>query len=233
MRKTVMFVVTSHSDLGETGAKTGAWLEELAAPYYIVEAAGLATRIASPAGTAQLDPVSVEAPWLLAAGERFLADEEAMSKLERPERIDEVDAAGIDAVFLVGGTGTVWDFPTHTALGALLTELAANDRPIAAICHGVSGLLPARTADGAPLVQGRRLTSFSNAEEAMLELETVVPLLAETALCEQGARYSCAAPFEAHVVEDGLLLTGQNPASAAGLADRLVARLTGRADPLG
>lgn len=226
MRKTVLFVVTSHSDLGNTGSKTGAWLEELAAPYAAFEEAGFDTLIASTrGGSAPLDPASVAAPWLTPTGETFLADTAAMAKLADSLPVSSVDVRRIDVVFLVGGTGTMWDFPGSAELGGLLSAMAAAGKPVAAVCHGVAGLLAARAPDGEPLVKGRRLTCFSNEEERMLEYDKIVPLLAETSLTDQGAIFECAAPFETHVVRDGVLFTGQNPASARPLADAVISSL--------
>lgn len=226
MRKTVLFVVTSHADLGDTGAKTGVWLEELAAPYAAFEEAGFDTLIASTrGGPAPLDPASTAAPWLTPTGETFLADNAAMAKLADSLPVGAVDAGRIDAIFLVGGTGTMWDFPDSVELGALLSAMAAAGKPVAAVCHGVAGLMAARTPDGRPLVKDRRLTCFSNEEERMLEYDKIVPLLAETGLTAQGAIFECAPPFEAHVVRDDMLFTGQNPASARPLAEAIIAAM--------
>ncbi|MFZ5707969.1 MAG: type 1 glutamine amidotransferase domain-containing protein [Pseudomonadota bacterium] len=226
MTRTILFALTGQGDLGQTGAKTGVWLEELAAPYQMLSAAGFDILFATPGGKpAQLDPASLEEPWLQPAGHWFRAQKQALAQLEAPLDLANVVASRIDAIFLVGGTGTLWDFPGCRPLGALASTLLAENRPVAAICHGVVGLLTATAADGQPLAAGKSLTCFSNEEEAMLEYDKLVPLLAETELVAQGALYSKAAPFEAHVVEDGLLITGQNPASAGPLAKALLARL--------
>jgi putative intracellular protease/amidase len=226
MTKTILFVLTGQADFGDTGAKTGVWLEELATPYRLFDKAGYDILFGTPGGVpAPLDPASLEEPWLLPAGHWFLGQPTAMAKLEKPVDLAEVDAGRLAAIFLVGGTGTLWDFPGSTALGKLATDLHAADKPVAAICHGVVGLMTATAADGSPLVRGRAITCFSNEEEAMLEYDRLVPLLAETALVEQGANYRRAAPFEAMVVEDGNLITGQNPASAEPLAAALLKRL--------
>ncbi len=223
MRKTVLFVVTSTADLGSTGAKTGAWLEELAAPYAVFEDAGFQSLIASTAGgAAPLDPASLEKPWITPKGERFLTDPQARAKMDGSHPVGSITAAEVDAVFVVGGTGTMWDFPHSAELGNLLTDVHALGKPVAAVCHGVVALLTAKDAGGNPLAAGRRLTCFSNAEESLLEFDKIVPFLAETALRDQGANYSAAEPFAEHVVRDGLVLTGQNPASAAPLAEAVV-----------
>lgn len=226
MTKTILFVLTGHGDLGDTGARTGVWLEELAAPYQLFDGAGFDILLGTPEGKrAPLDPASLEEPWLLPAGHWLLGRQDVIAALETPLDLAGVDPARIDAIFLVGGTGTLWDFPTSTALGGLVSVLHATGKPVAAICHGVVGLMTAKAADGGPLVAGREITCFSNEEEALLGYEKIVPLLAETALVEQGARYTCALPFEPQVVEDGNLLTGQNPASALPLATAILQRL--------
>lgn len=226
MTKTLLFVLTGHGALGDTGAKTGVWLEELATPYQLLTGAGFDILFATPGGEpAPLDPASLEDPWLLPAGHWFLNQKDAVAQLETPLDIADVDASRLDAIFLVGGTGTLWDFPSCAPLGALVTALDQQEKPLAAICHGVVGLMTATAEDGQPFATGRSLTCFSNAEEAMLEYDKLVPLLAETELVRQGAIYSSAAPFEPKVVEDGRLITGQNPASAEPLARALLRHL--------
>lgn len=224
----VLMIVTSHDMLGTTGARTGTWLEELATPYFTFIDAGYEVSIASPrGGYAPIDPASCESPWISANGVRFLSDAEARSKLDNSLPLDPaVGAVGFpDAAFIVGGTGTLWDFPDSQPLGRLLWKMAAFERPVAAICHGVAALLAARDNQGRSIANGRRVTCFSNAEERQLEFHAIVPFLVETALTEAGADVSVAPPFEPHVVVDGLLLTGQNPASAAPLARALVNQL--------
>lgn len=226
MTKTILFVLTGHGELGDTGARTGVWLEELAAPYQLFDSAGFDILLATPEGKrAPLDPASLDEPWLLPAGHWLLGRQDVIAGLQAPLDLADIDPARIDAIFLVGGTGTLWDFPGSAPLGDLATTLHAAGKPVAAICHGVVGLMTARAADGSPLVAGRDITCFSNEEEALLGYETIVPLLAETALVEQGARFACALPFEPRVVEDGNLLTGQNPASALPLATAVLLRL--------
>ena len=223
MTKTILFVLTGHGELGDTGARTGVWLEELATPYQLLTGAGFDVLFATPGGeSAPLDPASLEEPWLLPAGHWFLDQKDAVAQLETPLDVADVDAERLDAIFLVGGTGTLWDFPSSGPLGALVTALDRQGKVVSAICHGVVGLMTATAEDGAPFAKGRSLTCFSNAEEAMLEYDKLVPLLAETALVRQGAIYNSAAPFEPKVVEDGRLITGQNPASAEPLARALI-----------
>jgi putative intracellular protease/amidase len=209
------------------GAPTGAWLEELAASYYVFVDAGCEVEIASPAGgAAPLDPLSLEEPWLTAAGKRFREDGVATTKLENTRRLSSVAHATFDAIYCVGGAATAWDFPGNTELAGIVQSLHAMRRPVAGVCHGVLGLTKARTAEGAPIVSGRAVTGISNAEETLTGFDKLVPVLPETRLRELGALYSCAAPLAEHVVVDGNVLTGQNPASAGPLARAVIQQLT-------
>jgi putative intracellular protease/amidase len=226
MTKTILFVLTAHSDFAGTGASTGVWLEELATPYQMMEGSGFDILFATPGGRpSPLDPASLAEPWLLPAGHWFLSQESLTAKLKNPLDIADVDAKNLDGIFLVGGTGTLWDFPGCNALGSLITNLFVQGKPVAAVCHGVVGLLTATAPDGSSLVKGKNVTCFSNEEEAMLQYDKLVPLLAETALVDKGAHYQRAAPFEPLVVVDGRLLTGQNPASAQALASALIKQI--------
>ena len=222
----VLMVVSSHATLEASGAPTGAWLEELAASYYVFADAGCDVVIASPrGGGAPVDPLSLETPWLTAAGERFRADSLATSRLANTARLSDVAADPFDAVYCVGGAATAWDFPDNEHLQAIVQRLDAGKRPVAGVCHGVLGLTSARTSGGAPIVAGRAVTGVSNAEEVLTGFDKLVPLLPETRLRELGACYSCAAPLAEHVVVDGHVLTGQNPASAGPLARAVLAQL--------
>jgi putative intracellular protease/amidase len=224
--KKVLMVVSSYATMEANGAPTGAWLEELAASYYVFVDAGCDVSIASPrGGAAPLDPLSLEAPWLTVAGERFRADPLATSRLANTARLADVAAQTFDAVYCVGGAATAWDFPGDAHLGAIVQELHSAGRPVAGVCHGVLGLTGARTANDAPIVSGRAVTGISNAEETLTGFDKLVPVLPETRLRELGARYSCAAPLAEHVVVDGHVLTGQNPASAGPLARAVLAQL--------
>ena len=226
MAKAILFVLTAQTALADTGAKTGVWLEEMAMPYQKLTAAGYEILFATPGGLpAQIDPASLEDPWLLPAGHWFLKQTDAVAHLQTPLDLANLAATQFDAIYLVGGTGTLWDFPGCDALGQLAADTLALNKPVAAICHGVVGLASAKSSDSTPLVAGKALTCFSNAEETMLEYDKIVPVLAETVLVDLGAIYHSAAPFEPKVVEDGRLITGQNPASAAPLADALLIQL--------
>lgn len=228
MNRTMLLVVTSHATLGGSGQGTGAWLEELAQAYFVFADAGVAVDIASPrGGAAPLDPASCAAPWLSATGERLLADPAAMATLAASRQLATVQAGRYAGMYLVGGAGAVWDLPGSQALGGLLRELSERDGTVAAVCHGAAGLVSAHDANGTPLVRGRRVTAFSNVEEEQVGYTALLPVMPEDLLRSQGARYSCAPPWQEHVVTDGWLLTGQNPASAAPLARAALARLSG------
>jgi putative intracellular protease/amidase len=228
----ILMVLTSRRELGDTGRPTGAWLEELAASYYVFRGASCEIDLASPqGGPAPLDPLSLEPPWLTASGERFLADERAMERVRQTLPLNAVGADDYAAIYLVGGAGSAWDFPADESLAALVGKLFGAGRTLAGVCHGVLGLTRALNGEGRPLVAGRAVTGISNAEEIMTGFDQVVPVLPESRLTELGAQYSCAPPLEAHVVADGNVLTGQNPASAAPLARAVLAQLTARERP--
>lgn len=226
MSRNILLVVTSNDRLGDNGGATGTWLEELASAYYTFVDAGHAVSIASTrGGDAPLDPGSLQEPWLTETGRRFQQDARATAALRDTLPIDRAKAA-YDAVYLVGGAGTAWDFPGSAGLTALIETLDRSGRVVAGVCHGVLGLTTARTKDGKALVAGRAVTGVSNAEERAIGYDKIVPLLPEERMNQLGARYSSAAePFHAHVVRDGNLLTGQNPASAAPLAAAVLVAL--------
>jgi putative intracellular protease/amidase len=228
MADKVLFVVTSTKKLGDTGRNTGVHFEELATPYWVLADAGYEVDVASTAGgEAPIDnlkprgenPESVE---------RFLDDQHAMDKVRLTKRLDGVRAEDYVGVYLPGGHGTMWDFPTDERLGRLLATAFEQGRLVAAVCHGPAGFVGARLSGDRPLVEGRRVNSFTDAEEQAVELDGVVPFLLESKLREQGARFEGAGKFESIVVEDANLLTGQNPASAKPLAERLVEKLAER-----
>lgn len=224
MSKNVLMIVTSLSRIAASGAPTGIWLEELAAAYNLFRDAGCRVKMLSIAGgAAPLDPASLAAPWITDSGRRFLSDSTAMAQLGATASVAQAPQSGIDVLYLVGGAGTAWDFPDNEALAALVERVDRAGGIVSAICHGVLGLAKARTADGRAFVAGRRVTGVSNAEEKVVGLDKIVPLLPEDTMRRLGAHYSCATePFGAHVVGDGRLLTGQNPASAGPLATAIL-----------
>jgi len=222
----ILMVVTSHAKL-PNDAPTGLWLEELAASYCVFADAGCSVVLASPqGGAAPVDPLSLGEPWLTADGRRFRADATAMALLGNTRRLDELDPREWHAIYLVGGAATAWDYPGDPRLSAVVSALFASGKPVAGVCHGVLGLTGARDSTGEPIVARRAVTGISNAEETLTGFDKIVPVLPESRLRELGARYSCAAPFECHVVTHENLLTGQNPASAGPLARAVLVQLS-------
>lgn len=223
MAKRVLFVLTSHDDLGG-GAKTGSWLEELAASYYTLTKGGFRVVLASvKGGDAPIDPASLEDPWITDSGRRFLDDGQAMGKVKQSLRLADVTATDYDAVYLIGGAGTAWDFPDNDTLAEILATVEGRKGVIAGVCHGVSGLL--NKANGKAIGAGRNVTCISDREDEMAGYDKLVPLLPESSLKGAGANVLVGDPFAAHVVVDGNFVTGQNPASAAGVAEAILKQL--------
>ncbi|MCM2571668.1 type 1 glutamine amidotransferase domain-containing protein [Achromobacter xylosoxidans] len=222
----ILIVLTSHDTLGDTGRKTGFWLEEFAAPYYAFLDAGATLTLASPqGGQPPLDPKSDDPDAQTDDTRRFRQDAEAQRRLANTRRLAEVQAADYDAVFYPGGHGPLWDLAEDARSVSLIETMLAAGKPVAAVCHAPGVLRHAKTADGKPLVQGRQVTGFSNTEEAAVQLTAVVPFLVEDELAMLGGLYSKAADWQPHIVSDGLLITGQNPASSVGVAQALLERL--------
>lgn len=224
----VLFVLTSHTQLGSTGRVTGFYFDEMAAPYWALIDAGHEVEIASIAGgKAPVDPTSLaedpaERP---APVVRFLADAEAMAKLENTKAIDEVDASGFDAVFLPGGHGTMYDFPTSKPLAEIVSTVFNAGGVVGAVCHGPAGLVGATRPDGRPIVEGRRVNGFRDAEEVAVELTDQMPFPLETKLRALGGLFEGGDNFTPYAVRDGNLVTGQNPMSAGPVAEKLVEAL--------
>ncbi|WP_333903446.1 type 1 glutamine amidotransferase domain-containing protein [Achromobacter insolitus] len=224
----ILIVLTSHDTLGNTGRKTGFWLEEFAAPYYAFVDAGAQVTLASPAGgQPPLDPKSDDPDAQTDDTRRFRQDKDAQRHLAATLRLAQVQAADYDAVFYPGGHGPLWDLAEDPKSVALIETMLAAGKPVAAVCHAPGVLRHAMTADGKPLVQGRQVTGFSNAEEAAVQLSDVVPFLVEDELKRLGGQYTSGPDWQPHVVSDGLLVTGQNPASSVGVANALLDRLKG------
>jgi len=222
----ILIVLTSHDTLGNTGRKTGFWLEEFAAPYYAFLDAGAKVTLASPlGGQPPLDPKSDDPDAQTDDTRRFQKDSEAQRVLASTRRLAEVQASDFDAVFYPGGHGPLWDLAEDARSVALIETMLAAGKPVSAVCHAPGVLRPAKTADGKPLVQGRQVTGFSNAEEAAVQLTDVVPFLVEDELKKLGGLYSSGPDWQSHVVSDGLLITGQNPGSSVGVAKALLERL--------
>ncbi|AVJ27879.1 type 1 glutamine amidotransferase domain-containing protein [Achromobacter spanius] len=222
----ILIVLTSHDTLGNTGRKTGFWLEEFAAPYYAFLDAGAKITLASPlGGQPPLDPKSDDPDAQTDDTRRFQKDTDAQRVLASTRRLAEVQASDYDAVFYPGGHGPLWDLAEDAKSVALIETMLAAGKPVSAVCHAPGVLRHAKTADGKPLVQGRQVTGFSNAEEAAVQLTDVVPFLVEDELKQLGGLYSSGPDWQSHVVSDGLLITGQNPGSSVGVAKALLERL--------
>lgn len=212
----VLIVLTSHDQLGNTGKKTGFWLEELAAPYYTFKDAGAEIVLASPkGGQPPLDPKSNEPDFKTDTTRRFEADVDANAQLANTVRLDSVSQADFDTVFYPGGHGPLWDLAEDRHSVALIEAFIAAGKPVALVCHAPGVLRDVKTAEGIPLVQGRKVTGFTNTEEAGVGLTEVVPFLVEDMLKAAGGHYSKGPDWGSYVVTDGLLITGQNPASSA------------------
>lgn len=219
----VLMVLTSHDRLGATGQPTGFWLEEFAAPYYVFVDAGAEVTLASPrGGQPPIDPKSDDPGDQTEAVVRFRGDVAAREKLAATLKLAEVNADDYDAVFYPGGHGPLWDLAEDPASRGLVETAYSRGTPVAAVCHGPAVFRHARTGDGAPLVKGKRVTGFANSEEAAVELTGVVPFLVEDMLKEQGGQFSRGEDWGPHVVTDGHLITGQNPASSAPAAEALL-----------
>lgn len=222
----VLIVLTSHDELGNTGRKTGFWLEELAAPYYAFQDAGATITLASPkGGQPPLDPKSNEPDFQTELTRRFEADPAAIAQLANTVPLDSVAQADFDTVFYPGGHGPLWDLAEDRRSIALIESFIAANKPVALVCHAPGVLRHVKSATGEPLVQGKRVTGFTNSEEAGVGLTEVVPFLVEDTLKALGGDYSKGPDWGSYVVSDGLLVTGQNPASSAETAAVLLQRL--------
>lgn len=219
----VLMVLTSHDKLGNTGKKTGFWLEEFAAPYYVFKDAGADVVLASPAGgQPPLDPKSDLPDFQTEATHRFAADSAAQQALASTVRLSEVKAEDFDTVFYPGGHGPLWDLAESDTSIALIESFERAGKPIGFVCHAPGVLRHVKAANGEPLVQGRRVTGFTNSEEAAVELTDVVPFLIEDEFQALGAHYEKAGDWQPFAVVDGRLVTGQNPASSESAANALL-----------
>ncbi|KGD73610.1 dimethylallyltransferase [Tatumella morbirosei] len=222
----ILMVLTSHDKLGDTGRKTGFWLEELAAPYYAFKDAGAEIVLASPlGGNPPLDPKSNEPDFQTEFTHRFEADADAVALLATTVRLDSVSQAEFDAVFYPGGHGPLWDLAEDKHSIALIESFFSAGKNIAFVCHAPGVLRHVKTPDGSPLVAGRQVTGFTNTEEEAVGLTRVVPFLVEDELKAKGGIYSKGADWSSYVVTDGLLITGQNPGSSAAAAVQLLDQL--------
>lgn len=219
----VLMVLTSHSELGNTGHKTGFWIEEFVAPYYILKDAGVDVILASPkGGQPPIDPKSAEPSNQTEATRRFDKDQELQQLLANTRKLSEVNADDFDAVFYPGGHGPLWDLNKDQVSIRLIESFWKNNKPVAAVCHAPSVLLNVKDEKGTLLVKGRKVTGFTNSEEEAVQLTEVVPYLLEDELKNKGGIYSKKENWESYVVTDGYLITGQNPASSAEAAQQLL-----------
>lgn len=222
----ILMVLTSHDRLGDTGKKTGFWLEEFAAPYYVFKDAGATITLASPkGGQPPLDPKSDEPDFQTAATKRFKADSASQAALAGTMKLSGLKADDYDAVFYPGGHGPLWDLAEDPDSIALIEKIFAQGKPVAAVCHAPGIFRHTKAPDGSPLVQGKSVTGFSNSEEAAVGLTDVVPFLVEEELKSQGGKYSRGPDWQSYSLQDGNLLTGQNPASSEAAAKALLEKL--------
>ncbi|WP_298393678.1 type 1 glutamine amidotransferase domain-containing protein [Flavobacterium sp.] len=219
----LLIVLTSHDTLGENGVKTGFWIEEFAAPYYVFLDAGATITIASPnGGQPPVDPKSELEAAQTKDTKRFYKDYTAIDLVAHTFKLKEINQADYDGVFYPGGHGPLWDLATDEDSINLIEDFNNYEKPMAFVCHAAAALINAKTPDGTPVVKGKNLTSFSNAEEEALKLTKVVPFLLEDELVKNGAIYSKGSDGASYVKQDGVLITGQNAASSAAVANLLV-----------
>ena len=223
----ILMVLTSHDQLGGTGRKTGFWLEEFAAPYYVFKDGGADITLASPkGGQPPLDPVSDEPDSQTESTERFKKDKVAQTMLANTTKLSTVAAHDFDALFYPGGHGPLWDLADNKDSIALIESIYAAGKPLALVCHAPGALLQTKAVDGGPLVRGKAVTGFANSEETAVGLTDIVPFLVEDILKKNGGNYSKAHNWDSYVVTDSNLITGQNPASSEAAAKVLMEQLS-------
>jgi putative intracellular protease/amidase len=221
-----LLVLTSYDRLGGTGEKTGYWYEEMAAPYYRFKDAGVKVTLASPnGGQPPMDPMSSQSDYQTDDTRRFDADADAQAALAHTVRLASVSAADFDAVFYAGGHGPMWDLAEDIGSISLIEAMWRSGKPVASTCHGPAVLRHVTDDSGQPLIRGKNVTGFANSEEEAVHRTDAVPFLLEDELKKMGGVYSKSGDWQPHVVEDGRLITGQNPNSAGPVADALLAQL--------
>ncbi|WP_265587210.1 type 1 glutamine amidotransferase domain-containing protein [Sphingomicrobium arenosum] len=227
----ILIVLTSHDELGDTGEKTGFWLEELAAPYYVLKDAGHRLALASPkGGKPPLDPRSDSEDSQTEDTKRFKNDPEAQQALATTKLLSEMNPADFDAVFYPGGHGPLWDLASSEDSKRIVEGTLRSGKPVALVCHAPAVLKIVENEEGKPIVEGRKVTGFTNEEEEQVGLTDVVPFLLEDCLKQQGAEWSQGGVFAEHVVADGLLITGQNPPSSGPTAQALCKALAAKGE---
>ncbi|WP_286234556.1 type 1 glutamine amidotransferase domain-containing protein [Thalassotalea sediminis] len=226
MTKKILMVLTSHDKLGNTGQKTGFWAEEFAAPYYTFTDAGAEVTIATPlGGQAPIDPTSKMPDFQTAATDRYDADEVAQAKIAATEKLSSLNERDFDGVFYPGGHGPLWDLTDSIDSITLIENFLKAGKGVATVCHASAALLNVKQASGEFAINNKAITGFSNSEEEAVQLTNVVPFLLEDELIKRGGDYQKAKDWHAFVVQDGLIITGQNPASSALTAEKLLKQL--------
>ncbi len=222
-QKRVLIVMSSHDELGRSGKKTGTWFEEVATPYYMLREAGHEVVLASlDGGEAPVDLLSMQAPFTTPNTDRFSEDPVAMFALAHTNKLSNMNVNDFDGLFVPGGYGLLWDLASDSNTIAMIEKFHAEQKPIAMVCHGPAVLRDAKKSDGTPLVDGLNITGFKNDEDIELDLLRHLLFSLEDDLQARGANYtSSAANWDPNVVVDGKLITGQNPASAPGVAKEL------------
>lgn len=222
----ILFVLTSHDKLGDTGKKTGFWIEEFANPYYTLLDKGATITLATPkGGAAPIDPSSDSPDAATAATDRFNNDAEAKEKIANTKVLADMNPDDFDAVFYPGGHGPLWDLANDANSIALIEKFNIQKKPIAFVCHAPAALKDVKNTDGTPLVKGKKVTGFTDTEEAAVGLTAIVPFLVEDMLTKNGGIYSKKEDWAAYVIQDGNLITGQNPASSGLVAEKLLENL--------
>ncbi|AXR01463.1 type 1 glutamine amidotransferase domain-containing protein [Pseudoalteromonas piscicida] len=224
--KKILMVLTSHAELGNTGEKTGFWVEEFAAPYYAFVDAGVEITLASPkGGQPPIDPKSEQPDFQTDSTKRYFDDEKTQELVANTVPLAEVSAADFDAVFYPGGHGPLWDLATDENSIQLISAFLAADKPVGTVCHATAVLIDVKTVEGEYLVNGKTVSGFTNSEEAAVGLTDVVPFLLEDELVKRGADFQKVDDWNTFAVRDGLLFTGQNPASSELVAEKLLTYL--------
>jgi putative intracellular protease/amidase len=222
----ILFVITSHDQLGNTGRKTGFWVEEFAAPYYTFKDNGYNIKIATPkGGQAPIDPSSEAESAQTSATERYYKDKETQNLIEHTYLLSEMKASDFDAVFYPGGHGPLWDLANDEDSAKLILDFYNSGKPVGAVCHAPGVFKNVKFENGESFVKGKNVTGFSNSEEEAVQLTNVVPFLVEDELQKLGGHYTKGADWGVHIVEDGLLITGQNPASSEAAAEKIMSLL--------
>ncbi len=229
----ILMVLTSHGEMGTSGKKTGFWVEEFAAPYYVLAEAGAEITIASPAGgQPPVDPKSEAPDAQTAATKKFYSDHDLIDKVAHSLKLGDVNREDYDAVFFPGGHGPLWDLSVDKTSIKLIEDFYNDQKPIAFVCHSPAALLHVKTKDGEPIVKGKKVTGFSNTEEEAVGLTNVVPFLLEDELKKLGGLYSRGDDWGSYAVQEGLLITGQNPGSSEAVAKLLLKSMATKTENL-